>query len=240
MQVNARPPQRVTMSAEQSDSTVEKLLPVLSSTLLAQRFSMPPGKVYLLYGDEPIFKLSMHIASCAVEKGMNVGIADGGNQFNVHAITRFAQQWNHDPDKFLHHIFVSRSFTCYQMEQTVVHRLPQFLRQSRSHTAILLGLLDTFYDEQVPLREARHILQRVLTALWEMKSVGVSILVTCANRTVWPEERNQLFTILKNSVDRAYRLDMGQVEESQLFQVEYEKPSLVHHTQKECPQLALL
>lgn len=204
----------------------------VSSQALVQSFTGPPGKIYLLHGDDPVFALSMQIASYVLKKGMEIAVADGGNQFDVHAITRSAQRWGRDPDEFLHRIFVSRSFTCYQMEQTVVHRLPLFLQQIHSRTAILLGLLDTFYDEQAPFREVRQILQRVLTSLYEMKSGGISILVTCADRTVWPEERNQLFAVLENSVDQVYRLDVDEEKQLQLVREEHTGLSLLHHARR--------
>ncbi|MEX1275026.1 MAG: hypothetical protein WEE20_03790 [Bacteroidota bacterium] len=190
--------------------------PVLQAEELMQRFSRPPGKVYLLYGDRPVFDLSMNIASTVVSEGGHVVVADGGNRFNAHAIIRFAQYKGRNPDDFLRSVFVSRSFTCYQMEQTIVHRLPEICRRQHVHTALILGLLDTFYDEQAPLREVRQILVRVLATLHELKQTGVSLLLACTNRQVWPEERNTLLTTLKGRSDRVYRLDV-RPEVSQLI-----------------------
>lgn len=182
--------------------------PVLQAEDLLQSFSRPPGKVYLLYGDRPVFDLSMNIASTVLAKGGHVVVADGGNRFNAHAIIRSAQHRGNNPDDFLRRIFVSRSFTCYQMEQTIVNRLPEFCRRQHAPAALILGLLDTFYDEQAPLREVRQILVRVMATLHELRRTGVSLLLACTNRQVWPEERNMLFTTLKARSDRVYRLEI--------------------------------
>jgi hypothetical protein len=122
-------------------------------------------------------------------------------------LTRFARERKINPDAFLRQIYISRGFTCYQMEQAVVNRLPAFLQRVGSNVAMVFGLLDTFYDEQAPLREVRQILARVLRSFAAMKAQGVSLLVVCQEQRVWPEERNRLFENLKQGVDRVYRLD---------------------------------
>ena len=114
-------------------------------------------------------------------------------------------------------IFISRGFTCYQMEQAIAHKLPSFLSTINTNTALIFGLLDTFYDEQAQLREVQQILRRLLDSFQKMKSSGISILLVCLERTVAPKERNQLFTTLKNGVDRVYKLDTNEQGKIQLF-----------------------
>jgi hypothetical protein len=103
------------------------------------------------------------------------------------------------------------------MEQAIAHKLPTFLATIHSNTALVFGLLDTFYDEQASLREVRQILQRLLDSFQEMKSKGISLLLVCLERTVAPQERNQLFTTLKNGVDRVYKLDTNERGSLQLY-----------------------
>jgi len=76
----------------------------------------------------------------------------------------------------------------------------------------VFGLLDTFYDEQAPLREVRQILGRVQESFAAMKADGVSLLIVCREQRVLPEERNQLFTRLKAGMDRVYRLKSDEVQ----------------------------
>ena len=185
-------------------------VPVLHTDALTETFVRPPGKTYLLYGDNLVFQLSLTMAAHALTSGASVAVVDGGNQFNVHLISRFARERAIDPSALLNRIFVSRGFTCYQMEQAVADRLPSFLKTIGSQTAMIFGLLDTFYDEQAPLREVRQILKRMLIVLQAMKAEGTSVLVACLDRTIWPEERNQLFTTLKAGMDRVYRLEVDQ------------------------------
>jgi len=147
------------------------------------------------------------MAAHAIQQGKPIAVVDGANRFNVHLLTRFARERRIDPQRFLEQIYISRGFTCYQMEQAVTNRLPAFLDRIGSNVAMVFGLLDTFYDEQAPLREVRQILTRVLQSFRSMKERGVSLLVVCQEQKVWPEERNRLFENLKGGVDRVYWLD---------------------------------
>lgn len=178
----------------------------IASQALVQSFVAPPGKVCLLYGDKPIFNLSLRMAAYAMTQGSSVAVVDGCNRFNVHLLSRFARERRIDPDEFLRRIFISRGFTCYQMEQAVGARLPVFLESIGSNVAMIFGLLDTFYDEQASFREVQQILRRLLGTLQEIKASGVSVLLACTEWNVLPKERNQLFTTLKTGMDTIYRL----------------------------------
>ncbi|MBM4161411.1 MAG: hypothetical protein FJ217_09965 [Ignavibacteria bacterium] len=189
----------------------------VSSQVLVQSFVTPPGKVYLLYGDNLIFQLSLRMAASAMAQGKPIAVVDGCNQFNVHLLSRFARERHLNPEQFLNLIFISRGFTCYQMEQAIASRLPVFLEDIHSNTAMIFGLLDTFYDEQAPFREVQQILKRLLLVLQNMKADGISVLLTCTQWNVLPRERNQLFATLRSGMDRVYRLELSEAHGPQLF-----------------------
>lgn len=191
-------------------------LPV-SSQSLVHSFVAPPGKVCLLYGDRLIFQLSLKMAAHAMAQGTPIAVVDGCNRFNVHLLSRFARERRLDPDEFLRRIFISRGFTCYQMEQAVSMRLPLFLQSIGSNIAMIFGLLDTFYDEQASFREVQQILRRVLGTLQEVKTSGVSVLLACTEWNVLPKERNQLFTTLKAGMDSVYHLGLDRNNAPALF-----------------------
>jgi hypothetical protein len=198
--------------------TPSQPLPSVAHTQsLLQSFSRPPGKTCLFYGDSVLFQLSLTMASYALANGNSIAVVDGGNEFNVHLIARFARQRRLNADDLLERIFISRGFTCYQMEQAVVHKLPEFLRSTGARTAMVFGLLETFYDDQAPFREVQQILRRVLEALGAMKRDGVSILVACLKRNVLPAERNQLFTTLAAGVDSVYRIALSEEHQPILY-----------------------
>jgi hypothetical protein len=95
--------------------------------------------------------------------------------------------------------------------------LPIFLRSNRSTIALIFGLLDTFYDEQAPLREVRQILHRVSDTVREITSRGVSLLLSCNEWNVHPPERNNLFLTLKAGMDRVYYLANTHDQRTRLY-----------------------
>jgi hypothetical protein len=191
-------------SAQMKSAGTEKLFPTAH---MIRSFAEDSGKLFLLYGGPLVFNLSLQMAAQAMAHGSSLAVVDGCNRFNLHALTRFARERRIDPNAFLRQIYISRGFTCYQMEQAITDKLPAFLEKTGSRTAMIFGLLETFYDEQASLQEVQQILERITKRLQQIKSGGHSILIVSLERTVAPKERNRLFTRLKNNVDRAYRLD---------------------------------
>jgi hypothetical protein len=194
----------------------QEVVPITSGALV-QSFIQPEGKIFLLYGDRVIFKLSMIMASQVLKNDVFLAVVDGCNGFDVHAITKFARERRRDPEVLLQHIFISRGFTCYQMEAAITNRLPFFFNTRNSRTGMVLGLLDTFYDEQVSSREAQQMLARVLLTLQEIKKTGVSILLVCYEWNVMPAERNNLFGRLKESADNVYHLILDKTQKTRLY-----------------------
>jgi hypothetical protein len=192
---------------------------VVSTEALSGRFiNPPPGKLYLLYGAREIFHLSLVVASKILGRHRPIAIVDGANRFDAYYLARTLREQHGNPGLFLNNIYVSRGFTCYQMEAAITQRLPQFLRRMKSKTAMIFGLLDTFYDEQAKFYEVQKSLQRILRKLHEMKNEGVSILIASLEMKVLPEERNRLFRSLKSTADQIYRFDVSE-EHCQLVQM---------------------
>ncbi|MEP0822928.1 MAG: hypothetical protein HRF44_08760 [Ignavibacterium sp.] len=198
------------------------------SSFLIQQFPLPPGRLYALHGGEDALHLAHGVASSTLRRGMRVAVVDGGNWFNVHALIHAARLAGRHPDRFLDNLFLSRSFTCYQMEQAVVHLLPAFLKSIGSRAALILGLLDTLYDEQAPVREVRQILLRVVTALQAMKAEGISVLVASLDRTVYPEHRSRFVETLFRGMDVVYRLSYNRRAQLFLIRESPQKTGILH------------
>jgi len=79
-------------------------------------------------------------------------VLDGGNQFNPLPVARTLRSLTLQLESALAGIRISRAFTCYQalalLEQETLPNRP----------VLVLDLLSTFYDESVPLPEARRLL----------------------------------------------------------------------------------
>lgn len=184
---------------------------------LVRSFAEGTGKIVLLYGDRLIFRFSLMMAARAMRGGAMIAVVDGCNRFDVHVLAMYARTHHIDPDAFLRKIFVSRGFTCYQIEAAVANRLPHILSSIGSSTAMIFGLLDTLYDEQAKLHEVQQILERLLVSFQKMKADHISLLLTCSEWKVRPEERNQLFTRLKAGSDYVYRFTLNEEQMPALF-----------------------
>lgn len=182
-------------------------------TMLVQQFkAAPPGKLYCLHGSAGVFRLSLHAAAHALLSGIPITLVDGTNRFDVYSLARFARavarqhrtRQGPTPEQLLEKIFVSRAFTCYQMEATVTERLPVFVRQKHSPVVIIFGLLDTFYDEQAPLFEVQASLRRIIGALHQLKRQHVSVLLASLETTPASKGRAGLFPALVAAMDRVF------------------------------------
>jgi hypothetical protein len=98
-------------------------------------------------------------------------VLDGGNRFAGYRIMQHLRLLVPDPTSALRRIFVRRAFTCYQVS-AMLDETP-----SRSQPSLLLDMLATFYDENVPLSEASRLLECCLRQVERLAQVG-SLLVT--------------------------------------------------------------
>ncbi len=187
------------------------------TTWVQQFKAPPPGKLYLLHGSDSVFRLSLSAAAHVLLNGVSLTLVDGTNRFDAYYIAEFARtvrgrRVNGDPVKpedLLNNIFISRAFTCYQMEALITDRLPQFVQRKRSPVVIIFGLLDTFYDEQAPLFEVRGSLQRVVRSLQQLKQDGISVLLASLGVRLASKERSGLFPKLASTMDRVLHIADG-------------------------------
>jgi hypothetical protein len=189
-------------------------------TVLIRQFkAAPPGKLYCLHGNSSsVFRLSLYAASQALLQGVPVTLVDGTNRFDVYYIAEFARKVTSqrfvaqriEPERLLQNIFISRAFTCYQMEAAITERLPVFVKRARSPIVIIFGLLDTFYDEQAPLFEVKASLQRIIGALRQLKQENVSVLLASVDMKLESKERNGLFPKLTSAMDEVFCVMEGE------------------------------
>lgn len=185
----------------------ERGLVPISPSGMTDSFASPSGKLWLLYGEDAVFRLAHRVAGHMLKAGAVVALVDGANRFDIQTIVRYAQEHHLDPDEVLRRIYISRGFTCYQIEAAVTERLPAFLDRTGAHSVLIFGLLDTLYDQQAPMRDARAILERTVAALQKLSAKGISVLLASTNWRVLPEERNRLLGDLQRTMDRVYRLE---------------------------------
>ena len=93
-------------------------------------------------------------------------VVDGGNLFNVLTLSRMIRRKTNNVVEVLNHIYISRAFTCFQME-SMLHEL-----QTCSGCVLVLDLLAAFYDENVDARQSRQLFANCVRHLKRQSSIS--------------------------------------------------------------------
>lgn len=105
-----------------------------------------------------------------------IGVIVGDNRFDEYTLARFARGRGFDPAVLLRRIVFSRPFTCHQLHHCVMH-----LDASQTdgwRALYLLGLLETFWDEDIHYTEVARLLRDILERLNRFAEQGLPVLVT--------------------------------------------------------------
>jgi hypothetical protein len=172
---------------------------------------LSPGKV-LFYG-ERAGEIGSYAAGWLAGKGIEVIVLDGANRFNPYMASSFARKAFIPPASLLKKIWIARAFTCYQMATMVGERLNDLLGQGGAiaqperRWIILLGLIDTFLDEDVSDREIRPLFEKSLRKMEEMVLRGVPFFLF--QPTVSPDsKRTYLMKRLFQFAKEAWKIDL--------------------------------
>jgi hypothetical protein len=148
--------------------------------LLALRAVPPPPpqtRSAIVWGDANVARIAARTAAAAVSHGVAVAVIDAAMAFEVTAITAYAQARRVPPERFLRHIHIARAFTCYQVATLLCERLDPLLASQQVGLVILLGPCTTFFDENVPFKDAFLLFQRVLGKLEALCAHGPLLLM---------------------------------------------------------------
>ena len=202
----------------------------MQGSIIEQFRAAPPGTLYGVHGDSSVFRLALIAAGYTLLQGVPVTLVDGSNRFDLYGLAEFERRMaggQCTPDDLLRNIFISRAFTCYQMEAVIAERLQPFVRGRGSPVVLIFGLLDTFYDEQAPLRDVRLGVQRMLRALQGLKRDGVSVLVASTDVGPVPPARRGLLPGVMQTMDKVF--DLRKAVHSAGGNVQRERPQFRAH-----------
>ncbi len=178
------------------------------------------GRILLLYGASLPRDLLTRSLAWILLRHHHLYLIDGANAFDAYGLTRLIMKQRQDPRVMLKRIHLSRAFTCYQLaeriaslssshpEQPVLSLSKESEAQSKEslRAVYLVGLLDTFYDEDVPLVEATRLLNQMLAQLQQLAGRGALIIITTKLPPVEAAARAVLVQRVKESADVVYHL----------------------------------
>ena len=121
-------------------------------------------------------------------------ILDGGNRCNLYHLTRSVAG---RPD-WLRRIHISRAFTCYQM-LALLESTP-----TRLAPLLLLDLLATFQDENVPFFERQRLLEACLGHIQRLSRLA-GVLVSVSQPKTENPENDRLLESLQEAAQEVWQ-----------------------------------
>lgn len=168
--------------------------------------------LHLFYGHPAAREVGFYLTAAWLCRGERAVVVDGENNFDPFVFGDAARRVALSPEQLLQNLFVSRAFTCHQLQALVVDRLAPALRETRSRLVLAVGLLSTFYDEQVPLWEARRLLRPTLGRLRRLARRGCGVLVLLPGEPRAAGKREIFLEWTKACADRIFRVEPGNWE----------------------------
>lgn len=162
------------------------------------------SQILVLFGPtSELHPLVLQSLFLRTQRGERIGLIAGDNHLDGYALARVARAYGFDPAVILTQIDFSRPFTCHQLHHGVVDLVMDKVEDW--HALYVLGLLETFYDEDIPLPLVARLLDDILLQLRCIADGGVPVLITLAPS---PSEtaRTELMTRVIHAADALARL----------------------------------
>ncbi len=164
------------------------------------------GKLIVFVGHRGLFPLGHYLMVWRLVQEDSVVVLDGANIFDLPLITQLSKSLHIDTRALLQRIHLSRAFTVHQLEAVISDRLEEALQKYGSRLCLVSGLLDTFWDEEVPLWEASRILKKVMERLRQIADQGCRVIVLAPEPPVPMSKRMGLVSLVKKNTDRIFSL----------------------------------
>lgn len=162
------------------------------------RATAPSPGLIALYGPQAVPLALALTAQIGLRRP--VWVLDGGNRFDALWVSDYLARHGMPPEPVLARIHVSRAFTCHQMAERMLS-LPDG-GPGRSAPLVVLHLLETFYDENVALAEARRLLQSVWPVIRRRSLAAPVVLTLRPPRSERVAERGRFYRELLRRADR--------------------------------------
>ncbi len=183
----------------------QSLLPVHPDTALTLAQPLLANRVVAISApDSQSHPLVIQSLATQAARGRRLGVLVGHNRLDVYGLARLIRAHWLVPEPVLARIELARAFTCHQLHRRI---LTLTTEQARRWSALyVLGLPDTFYDEDVPYPEVTRLLQESLKHLQHLAASGLPILITASAPRQAGRER--LLNLIAARVDQYWEWDL--------------------------------
>lgn len=151
--------------------------PAFASQARSLLWTLPtrPGLV-VVHGHPESSRLAHYFLSVPLLRRETVLFLDAANCFNPHQLAEFARRCRRAPEEFLERVYVSRAFTCFQLDELIA-RTPAAARRYQARRILLTGLPDIYDDEELKAGEVLAVFRRSLAQLQRWPGRALTALV---------------------------------------------------------------
>jgi len=108
---------------------------------------------------------------------------DGGNRFDVYAISNYAIKYGIEPNCALSRIHISRAFTYFQLASLLTEKLPSALKRYSSKFVVVSDITELFQDPEIKdKQEAHNVFQRISRSLSATAEITGSLVIATSFR----------------------------------------------------------
>jgi len=167
------------------------------------------GKLIVVYAPGAACQESMTLIAELGLRGA-VTIMDGGNRYRPYQVTMMLRRKTVDVTTAANRLFSRRAFTCYEMN-TLLWSTPPL-----SQPYVILDMLNTFYDDHIPVNESCRLLKSCLSQINRLQ-LSAPVVITLAPPLV--EERAFLVEQVCERADQVLTLEVSspQITQPALF-----------------------
>ncbi len=162
-------------------------------------------------------RMHMLVLSARLAHRGALQVLDAGNQFNAYEVARSLRQEGAEGfQQALERIHVARAFTPYQL-LALLEATPGLGQARPSAPTLVLDLLNTFYDENLPQPERRRLLVRCMAELRRLSQAAV-VVVSVRPTPPVQEDPLGLVDMVKEASDEVLLFEeMAPVVQPRLF-----------------------
>ena len=168
--------------------------------------ALQTGCLIVLYAPHAARDESAQLAAELALRGA-VTVLDGGNRLLPYRVAHLLRRKTVNVTAASNQLFVRRAFTCYEMNSLLADT------PALHQPCLILDLLNTFYDDHVPVHEADRLLK---SCLGQIHRLGLSapVVVTLAPPLV--EERAFLIEQVCEKAEQVFTLEVPAPQVAQL------------------------